>query len=156
MSRLNDCHLLQLLHFSNFNVEHPHLWISLSLPSLLNFSMYSLLYRSCVWHCSSNIFIVSLKASIAVLFIWISWKQIHDFSVGSQNILLEFLSRVVSSTHLWCSGVLFIQTVILFVLLLVLLVVLAELPANSFNIVFFHHLILRKDKSCQLLKLFEY
>ena len=51
-----------------------NLWISVSLPSRLNFSMYSLLYRSWVWHCSSNIFMVSLNASIAVLFIWISWN----------------------------------------------------------------------------------
>lgn len=75
-------------------VVRSYLWISLSLPSLLNFSIYSLLYRSCVWHCSSNIFIVSLKASIAVLFIWISWKRSHIISICCTNIAVEFLIRL--------------------------------------------------------------
>lgn len=60
-----------------------HRSISLSLPSLRNRSMYSLLYRSCEWHCSSNILIVSLNASIAVLFIWISCVRKESFIICS-------------------------------------------------------------------------
>lgn len=82
-----------------------YLWISLSLPSLLNFSMYSLLYRSCVWHCSSNIFIVSLKASMAVLFIWISWKQDKSLATlckySSRNTWLR--SGENSPVMFWCT-----------------------------------------------------
>lgn len=53
--------------------------------------------------------------------------------------------RTLDCTHLGCSGVFFIQAVVLFVLLLVLLVVLAELPAHGLDVVLFHHLILRTE-----------